>query len=210
MDTGQTPSSATRDRILAAARLLFLRDGYAAVGINAICAAAGVVKGSFYHFFPGKADLLDAVIARNRAELLAALETASGKAPDGRSGVQAQFEVLLEVLRSQKTETGQIQGCPIGMLVGAVPPVEDAAVRAGRGALEAWRERLATQVRRGIADGSVARSVEPDAAALSLLAVLQGMGILGRSFDDADPLTSIAVNAMKRLLPVGSTASSEI
>jgi AcrR family transcriptional regulator len=35
------------------------------VGINSLCREAGVVKGSFYHFFPSKQALLDAVFERN-------------------------------------------------------------------------------------------------------------------------------------------------
>ena len=41
MCAGKSPVPSTRDRIVAAAQALFLRDGYAAVGINAICAEAG-------------------------------------------------------------------------------------------------------------------------------------------------------------------------
>jgi hypothetical protein len=59
-------------------------------------------------------------------------------------------------------------------------------------------------VRAGIADGSIAGSVDAESAALSLLAVIQGMSTLGRSFDDPGLLRAIAQNAVKRLLPVGA------
>src|SRR5512134_2399497 len=116
MRATDSAAPATRERIIAAAQRLFLRDGYAAVGINAICAAAQVVKGSFYHFFPAKSDLLTAVIARNRAERIAALETGANAAADGRGQVSAHFEVMLQSLRRQRDESGQFLGCPIGTL----------------------------------------------------------------------------------------------
>jgi AcrR family transcriptional regulator len=52
----------TRERIVRSAARLFLTRSYATVGIADVCAAADVHKGSFYHFFPAKADLGRAVV----------------------------------------------------------------------------------------------------------------------------------------------------
>lgn len=206
MSAGNSPAPSTRDRIVAAAQALFLRDGYAAVGINAICAEAAVVKGSFYHFFPAKADLLAAVIARNHADLLAVVAAAGSGASDGRGQLLAQFESLLE--SAQRTgAAGRMPEWAIGTLACSVPADQIRALRAAGEALDAWRELLATQIRHGIADGSIARSVEPESTALSLLAVLQGMAALGRCGAGAARLRAIAQNAVKRLLPVGPTAA---
>lgn len=54
----------TRDRLLDAATVLIWRLGYNAVSVDTICEAAGANKGSFYHAFASKADLLVAAIAR--------------------------------------------------------------------------------------------------------------------------------------------------
>ncbi|MCK9541178.1 MAG: TetR/AcrR family transcriptional regulator [Novosphingobium sp.] len=50
--------SATRARILNCALRLMWRHGYAAISVNRIIEEAGVLNGSFYHFFPSKLDLL--------------------------------------------------------------------------------------------------------------------------------------------------------
>src|SRR6266498_3701090 len=42
-----------RTRLLEAARQLMLRDGFPATGVAEICAAAGVTKGFFFHYFAG-------------------------------------------------------------------------------------------------------------------------------------------------------------
>lgn len=52
----------TRPRVLTAAKLLFWRYGYASVSVDDICAVAKVQKGSFYHFFESKGDLLVAAM----------------------------------------------------------------------------------------------------------------------------------------------------
>ena len=47
----------TRERLLSAALDLIWTSSYGSVGVDDICTQAGVKKGSFYHFFPSKADL---------------------------------------------------------------------------------------------------------------------------------------------------------
>ena len=55
--------SDARNRLLEGADRLFRDQGFAAVGVAQLCAAAGVNKGSFYHFFPSKQALLLEVVA---------------------------------------------------------------------------------------------------------------------------------------------------
>jgi len=52
----------TRQRILEVAKSRFHNRSYADVGIKEICDNAQIQKGSFYHFFPSKRDLVLAVI----------------------------------------------------------------------------------------------------------------------------------------------------
>jgi TetR/AcrR family transcriptional repressor of nem operon len=47
----------TRDKLLDAGKDLMLSRGYSATTVDDICDAAGVSKGSFYHFFETKEDL---------------------------------------------------------------------------------------------------------------------------------------------------------
>ncbi|MDX1691116.1 MAG: TetR/AcrR family transcriptional regulator [Acidimicrobiia bacterium] len=54
----------TRDKLIDAAIGLLHVHAYPAVGVQAICDAAGVLKGSFYHFFDSKEDLAVAAVER--------------------------------------------------------------------------------------------------------------------------------------------------
>lgn len=51
-----------RERILETAHRLFYRDGIRATGVDAVIAAAGVTKVTFYRHFPSKSELIDAVL----------------------------------------------------------------------------------------------------------------------------------------------------
>ncbi len=55
-------TSDAKERLMAAATELIWEDSYGAVTIDDICKRADVRKGSFYYFFPGKAELAVAAI----------------------------------------------------------------------------------------------------------------------------------------------------
>ncbi len=50
-------SNTTRTRLLEAARDVIRAKGYTAATVDDICAAAGVTKGGFFHYFPSKEQL---------------------------------------------------------------------------------------------------------------------------------------------------------
>ena len=58
--------TSTRDRIIGAAMDLFWEKGYGATSIADLLKAAEVNSGSLYHFFPGKQDVLLAVLEAYR------------------------------------------------------------------------------------------------------------------------------------------------
>jgi len=195
-------SNSTRERILSTAQRLFHARTYSEVGINTLCSEAGVVKGSFYHFFPSKQALLDAVMERNREVLLAEMNASAKGQPDGRSQVLAQFNVFLKTALEQKSKDGSMLGCPVGSLSSELAPSNAAARTAGSATLLAWARLLEAQVLAGVNDGSIVSTVDPHRTSLSLLAVIQGLSTLGRTFNDPELLSGIAKTSVKRLLPI--------
>ncbi|MDQ3935978.1 MAG: TetR family transcriptional regulator [Actinomycetota bacterium] len=80
------------ERLLRAARELFATDGFAATPLDAVCAEAGVTKGSLYHHFGGKAELFEAVFEREAATLSAEVAEAALRRRDpwqvARAGIR--------------------------------------------------------------------------------------------------------------------------
>jgi TetR/AcrR family transcriptional repressor of nem operon len=60
----QTKTSPTRDKLLDAALGLMLENGFSATGVEDVCRAAKVTKGSFFHYFKTKEDLGKSVLDR--------------------------------------------------------------------------------------------------------------------------------------------------
>lgn len=54
----------TREKIIDAATKVFFEHGYEEASVKMIIDEAGIVTGSFYHFFPSKEALFEAVIAQ--------------------------------------------------------------------------------------------------------------------------------------------------
>ena len=103
----------TRERIVYAALQLFARKGYASTSVADILASAGVNAGSLYHFFPGKQDVLLAVLdAYQRGIHPMLLEPAWMGVRDPIERVFA----LLAHYRDHLERTECTYGCPIGSL----------------------------------------------------------------------------------------------
>jgi AcrR family transcriptional regulator len=73
-------STATRARILEAARALFAERGWAATSVEGVVRTAGVTKGALYHHFRDKTDLLRAVYEQQEQRSIEHLVT--GVDPD--------------------------------------------------------------------------------------------------------------------------------
>ena len=65
-----------REMILQKALELFAGRGYDAVGVQEICAAAGITKPTLYHYFGSKRGLLDALIGHYTQGLNRAISAA--------------------------------------------------------------------------------------------------------------------------------------
>jgi AcrR family transcriptional regulator len=90
-------SEATRSALIAAARELFARQGYAAVATEEIVRAAGVTRGALYHHFAGKRELFRAVyedVERQLVERIA--EGAMTSAHDPLSALRAGADAFLD------------------------------------------------------------------------------------------------------------------
>lgn len=97
-ETGRTQaqrSTATTAQLTEAAQQLFGRHGYAATGVAAVAAAAGVTKGAAYHHFQGKSDLFRAAFVREQEQIAAAVEAAAGQEPDTWSALTTGIRTFL-------------------------------------------------------------------------------------------------------------------
>lgn len=106
-------NSATRDRIVGTAMELFYVKGYNSTSISDILSRCQVHSGSLYHFFPGKQDVLVAVLEFYRDGIRENLLDIAW------AGVDDPIEKIFALLNGYRTgllESDFLYGCPIGNL----------------------------------------------------------------------------------------------
>lgn len=180
---------ATRERLVVAARELFLARGYEATGVADVLRQAGVNSGSLYHFFKTKEDLLLAVLDQY-VELLhpVVVEPVFSRVSDPIHRVFG----ILESYRRMLTTTQCRSGCPIGNL--ALEMSEKS---------QAVRERIAMNfsnwrrvIRQCLLDASerFAPGTDCDKLATFVLTVMEGGVMQARAHRSLEPFdASIAM-----------------
>ena len=106
-------AKSTRERIVEAAMELFWLKGYGSTSIADILSRSQVNSGSLYYFFPGKQDVLIAVLEAYRDGIRPMLLEPAWAGVEDR--VERVF-ALLARYRMALVETDCTYGCPIGSL----------------------------------------------------------------------------------------------
>lgn len=143
----------TRERLLDEGLKLFLREGYTAIGIKRIVDAAGVPKGSFYHFFPGgkedfAADVVDLYArnaARTRKELLA---DAAGSPLERLRGYFEHYARYFESIDFH-------EGCLLGNLGAEIADMSTEVRGRIAAAFRAWEEDIDRALQEAVDQGEL-------------------------------------------------------
>ena len=169
----------TRQRIVEAAMELFWLKGYGSTSIADILSRSQVNSGSLYYFFPGKQDVLVAVLEAYRDGIRPMLlEPAWNGVDDPIERVFA----LLALYRRHIVETDCTYGCPIGSLALELhepdPAVRERLARNFSNWVDAIEECL------DAAGERVPRGTDKRALAEFVLTTMEGGVMLARSYRD--------------------------
>jgi TetR/AcrR family transcriptional repressor of nem operon len=171
-------TSDARDRIIRAAALLFLTRSYNAVGVDELCAAADVRKGSFYYYFPSKAQLAKVVIDLHAKAFWGSLEDVMDAPPDLR--LHAAADAIGAIQTGFEARFGRAVGCPFGNLAAELATTDEEVRRHVAEVLADLEHRLATVCHQAAEQGLLRAGVDPDRLARALLSQYQGMILLAK------------------------------
>ena len=169
----------TRQRIVEAAMELFWLKGFGSTSVADILSRSQVNSGSLYYFFPGKQDVLVAVLEAYRDGIgRMLLEPAWAGVDDPVERVFA----LLALYRRALVETECTYGCPIGSLALELhepdPPVRELMAAN----FSAWVEAVEGQLR--TAADRFPTGIDFRALAELVLNVMEGGVMQARTFRD--------------------------
>lgn len=115
----------TRRRLINTAHHLIWASSYGSVSVDEICMRADVRKGSFYHFFPSKADLLAAAMDDHWEMFRPLLDDAFSPIHTPHMRLQNFCRLAIEKQREAFAMTGKVCGCPYATLASEVTSQEE-------------------------------------------------------------------------------------
>jgi TetR/AcrR family transcriptional regulator, transcriptional repressor for nem operon len=174
-----------RGRLIETAGRLFHERSYRDVGIAEICREAEVTKGSLYHFFASKEDLVRAVIQERWGQISrSVLEPTLGKEGSARERLTAFFGLVAAGSAAQHAQHGKLLGCPLGNLASELSTTDPVLRGQFAETMDAFREQFRRVIADGVAAGEIPRDRDPESAALGLIALFQGSMVLGKTYGD--------------------------
>jgi TetR/AcrR family transcriptional repressor of nem operon len=180
-----------RERLIYAALRLFWEKGYGSTSVADILQAAQMHSGSLYHFFPGKQELLLAVLGAYRSGIGPML---LAPAWEGVEDPIDKVFALLARYRENIVQTDCFYGCPIGSLALEIhepdPPVRELLAANFTGWIDAVEQCLVE------AGPRLPASLDRRALAEFVLTTMEGGVMLSRSFRDVAYFDR-AVSALK-------------
>jgi len=171
---------------------------YGTVSVDAICKEAGVFKGSFYHFFPTKADLMAAALEHYWLTNQPYFDRIFSPATAPLEQIRGYFKYVCKRQIERRSIAGRILGCPyasVGSEIGQQEPAIGAKICELVGRYCAYFERAILAAN----DAGAIRVADPQAKARELFALLEGTLTLARIHDDPSLLNGLADEALALL-----------
>jgi len=188
----------TRNTLLRAARRIILTKGFAATGLSEILAAAGVPKGSFYHYFKSKedfgAELLKCYLEEQEAFIRQCL-TITSMDPLER------IMLFMEKSRALLERNQCRQSCLIAKLGAEVSDLSESMRNVQRDGVRKWLDVYAECVREGQQAGSINRNLDASQAAALIHDLWQGASVRMQIDQDTAPLENASLIIRRMLTP---------
>ncbi|WP_084187495.1 TetR/AcrR family transcriptional regulator [Andreprevotia chitinilytica] len=174
---------------------VFRERGYHGTSISDLSAAMELTAGSIYKAFKDKHAVFSAALERHITLRKAAMQAAIQTEKSGRDKV-------CKVLTTYATQCHGIEGRLGCLVVGSAIELaifDEGIARQVNDSLMRNETMLAGLIKDGQADGSIAADIDGPVTARSMLCVLQGMRVLGKTGRAHEELLAVVDVAMKLL-----------
>lgn len=104
----------TKEKLIETALDLIWKNSYSTVSVDDICTSAGVLKGSFYHYFPSKKDLAHAALQNCRAEFRRIYDEIFSPLTPALERFEKLADFKIEMQEKLYKKHGYVLGCPTG------------------------------------------------------------------------------------------------
>jgi TetR/AcrR family transcriptional repressor of nem operon len=188
----------TREKLLEAALQLIWDESLGAASVDAICEKAEVRKGSFYHFFKSKEELVAAALETHFKAARIDFDRIFSPSVPPVDRLKGFFELMVRKQQMKLEKAGRVVGCPYASVAVAISP-EDTLVRdCVRDILSTWKKYFETALRDGAADGSIPVQDIPGTVQ-TIFDYIEGAMTAGRIQNSMTPIQNMGRIAFKLL-----------
>ena len=189
------PSNARRRLVEAAIDVIFAQS-YASVSVDELCAAAGVNKSSFYHFFSSKQELVLVAIESHWQWFEAILVQAFSENIPPQEQLLRFFDLVMERQQAQKQRSGHMRGCPAGNLTLEMSTQDELLRLRVERLFREWLSYFEHMLYEAKAQHLVPANLDSATTAQALLAYFEGVMLLAKGRNDPSLLHTLRTGAL--------------
>jgi TetR/AcrR family transcriptional repressor of nem operon len=184
-------------------------QSYEAVSVDELCAAAGVNKSSFYHFFSSKQHLVLVALESQWQRIEETfLKPAFVDHLPPQEQIMRFFELVQESQHAQKQRSGHIYGCPIGNLTLEMSTLDEVIRERAVRIFQQWLGYFERMLRRAKEQGLVPATLDIALTAQALTAYFEGVLLLAKGKNDPTFIQSLRIGALALMQYQGEHGSS--
>lgn len=184
----------TQQRIIDSAFELIYSQSYAEVGVAAICEKAGVKKGSFYHFYKSKQELVIAVLEEKFLEQQTSIinTTLTGALP-ALDEIALLVEKIYQMQFMLKETTGHVLGCPYGNIAVELSSQDEPIRQKVNNIFARMVNSIRDSLQRGYDKKEVElKDIDVNATAGAMFAYLEGIILMAKTQNNAEVIKQLA------------------
>jgi TetR/AcrR family transcriptional regulator, lmrAB and yxaGH operons repressor len=183
----------SKEKTLAAAALLFRRQGFHGTALHDVLAAAGSPRGSLYFHFPGGKEQIGEAALDLAGE---AVRSKIARAAEASPNAETFLTGIARAMAADLEQSDFCNGCPIATTALETAAQSDVLRAAARRAFQSWEQEVAR--------GLTRFGAKPDDAAVSattILSQIEGALLLARTYRSIEPLrrAEAAVKLLARI-----------
>lgn len=190
------PSDA-RQRLIEAAKEVIYANSYEAVSVDELCAAAGVNKSSFYHFFSSKQELVLVALESQWQRLEERyLKPAFADDLPPQEQIIRLFELVLQGQQAQKQRSGHMYGCPVGNLTVEMSTLDEAIRERTASIFQRWLNYFECMLNTAKEQGIVPATLDTTLTAQALMAYFEGVLLLAKGLNNPALIQSLRMGML--------------
>jgi TetR/AcrR family transcriptional repressor of nem operon len=178
--------SETKQKLLDTSLDLIWQHSYGSVSVDDICKASGVKKGSFYHFFASKSDLIVAAYEEHWSKYKLTYEEVFDRK---KPGLRRFEDWCSRVICNQQEifdTKGKVLGCPYAT-VGSEMGTQDENVRKkSKEIFERGEQYIAVAIADAIAERTLPATLEPERLSQEIMSYMIGVLLNARVQNDPE------------------------